>query len=71
VIPNSHAERRLAHWQSSVQISRSPQILLFALPALDDGFHPTLLECADELETHPLAQEDVEYVRVLGWRRGE
>ena len=31
VIPNSHAERRLAHWQSSVQISRSPQILPFAL----------------------------------------
>ena len=24
-------------------------------PALDDGFHPALLERADELETHPLA----------------
>ena len=34
MIPNSHAERRLAHWQSSVQISRSPQILLFALKAM-------------------------------------
>jgi len=28
-------------------------------PALDDGFHTTLLERADELETHPLVQEDV------------
>ena len=29
-------------------------------PALDDGFHPALLERAGELETYPLAQEEVD-----------
>ena len=55
-MPDQRADEPEWEW------SKAEEVEEFAKknPALDDGFHTTLLERADELETHPLAQEDVD-----------
>ena len=55
-MPDQRADEPELEW------SKAEEVEEFAKknPALDDGFHTALLERADELETHPLAQEDKE-----------
>jgi len=50
-VPDQRADEPEWEWSKAEEVEE----FVKKNPALDDGFHTTLLERADELETHPLA----------------
>ena len=63
-VPDQRADEPEWEWSKAEEVEE----FVKKNPALDDGFHTTLLERADELETHPLAQEDVDTIDPRGLR---